>query len=204
MYDLDSAYNRGREGPNVIYDARLQTEEREQEDACNCKSATSCKTARCGCHKGGFACKIMRENSKQPDGARLWWQSIGDRLWADGLRGRASEGYVWATEEDAAKAQAYGDLAPDEQLALKRRSLKHWLESQSYGFFYSFCRNSLEQADCTSHCTVCNECVDWREWHCKLCNKCTYGLTFPCSNCSRKGVRAFHASKVEMEEMASY
>ncbi|KAJ7905924.1 hypothetical protein B0H13DRAFT_1881192, partial [Mycena leptocephala] len=109
MYDLDSAYNRGREGPNVIYDARLQTEEREQEDACNCKSATSCKTARCGCHKGGFACKvncacsksgachnkmddlsyifgldpadrperlsrcliskIMRENSKQPDGA---------------------------------------------------------------------------------------------------------------------------------------
>jgi hypothetical protein len=147
--------------------------------------------------------KIMRENSKQPDGARLWWQSIGDRLWADGLRGRASESYVWATEEDAAKAQAYGDLAPDEQLALVRRqSLEfflplnnadrnaavsstgsnlratgsstrfveiRWSRRIARKCSNHFC-NACHNPDflSSSHCTVCNECVDWREWHCKL------------------------------------
>ncbi|KAJ6522272.1 hypothetical protein B0H19DRAFT_1203045 [Mycena capillaripes] len=244
MYnDVDSAYNRGKEGPNVIYGAQLESGDRDPAATCKRKSATACKSARCGCQKGGFGCKadcacatsgtcnnkmgdlayifgpdpadrpdrlspcliskIMRENSKKPDGARLWWQTAGDALWEGNVRGRAREDYVWASQDDAAKVLTYSTLSPDERLALKRRSLKHWLQYQSYGFFYSFCRDSLEQADCTSHCSVCNECVDWREWHCKLCNKCTYGLMFPCSNCSRKGVRAFHAPKEEMEEMAA-
>ncbi|KAI0198320.1 hypothetical protein F4808DRAFT_436606 [Astrocystis sublimbata] len=35
----------------------------------------------------------------------------------------------------------------------------------------------------TSHCPVCRECADWREWHCKTCKKCTYGLSLPCQGC---------------------
>ncbi|KAJ7830441.1 hypothetical protein B0H14DRAFT_3872642 [Mycena olivaceomarginata] len=244
MYDdeIDEPYTAGNEGPDTIYEARLEIEERDSDATCSCKSASACKTARCGCHKAGFACqtncactkagtcnnkmgdlsyifgpdpadrperlssclisKIMLENSKKPDGARIWWESVHERLW-NGALSQAGEDYLWANSEDAAKAKTYNALPPDEKLALKRRSLKYWLQSQSYGIFYSFCRNGLEQGDCTSHCTVCNKCADWREWHCKLCNKCTYGLTFPCTNCSRKGVRAFHASEDEMEMMAT-
>ncbi|KAJ7020913.1 hypothetical protein C8F04DRAFT_1142326 [Mycena alexandri] len=245
MYvDEDSPYTHGREGPNAIYEAQLEIEDREPDETCSCKSATACKTARCGCHKGGFACKtscacarpggtchnkmgdlsyifgpdpadrptalspcciskIMRENSKKPDGAKIWWESVKDGIWEDILRSQGRDDFVWANKADAAMAQGYARLSATEQTALRRRGIKHWLQDQSYGFFYSFCRDSLEQADCTSHCTVCNACADWREWHCKLCNKCTYGLTFPCGNCSRKGVRAFHGSKEEMAEMAS-
>ncbi|KAJ7494827.1 hypothetical protein B0H11DRAFT_2222495 [Mycena galericulata] len=239
MYDdVDEAYDGATEGPDVIYEA-----DREPGELCNCKSVTACKTARCGCHKGGFGCKadcacarvgtchnkmgdlgyifgtdpadrpaqlsrcfiskLMRENAKRADGARIWWQAAGDQLWEGIVRGWASEDYAWATEADAAQAKIYHDLPAAEQLALRRRSLKNWFQS-SYGFFYSFCRDSLEQSDSTTHCTVCNQCADWREWHCKLCNKCTYGLSFPCGNCSRKGIRAFHASKEEMDMMASF
>lgn len=52
------------------------------------------------------------------------------------------------------------------------------------GLFYSFCRNDLEQDNCTWHCKVCKECKDWRDWHCKGCNKCQYGASIPCSKCS--------------------
>ncbi|KAK7055959.1 hypothetical protein R3P38DRAFT_2849843 [Favolaschia claudopus] len=242
---VSSAYRPGKEGSNVIYEAEAErNEEREPDATCNCKSASACKTARCGCYKSGFVCKsdcactkagtcnnkmddlsyifgpdsadrptrltacliskLMRENSKEADGARLWWESnaIGDKIWDDGRRRAVSEDYLWASKDDAAKGVNYASLSADEQLALKRRSLKHWFDDSSY-YFYSFCRGSLEQMDCTWHCTVCNECNDWREWHCKLCNKCTYGQSFPCTNCSRKGIRAFHASEEEMTMMAT-
>ncbi|KAJ7183714.1 hypothetical protein C8R46DRAFT_1209867 [Mycena filopes] len=238
--DIFSPYALGEEGPHVVYNTELRIDDRDPGAICTCKSATACKTARCGCHKGGFACKatcacarpggachnnmrdltyifatpahrpaalspcliskIMKENAKKPDGARIWWDGVKDAIWEDILRSRGREEYIWADAADAANAQGYGGLSAAEQIALKRRGFKHWLGSQSCGFFYSFCRDSLEQGDCTQVCFVCR---DWREWHCKLCNKCTYGLTLPCGNCSRKGVRAFHASEERMEEMAS-
>lgn len=51
--------------------------------------------------------------------------------------------------------------------------------------FYSFCRDEVEQENCTWHCNVCKECMDWREWHCDTCNKCTYGQSLPCDGCGK-------------------
>ena len=48
--------------------------------------------------------------------------------------------------------------------------------------FYSFCRNDIEQDNCTWHCEICNDCQDWRVWHCEDCNKCTYGVSLPCEH----------------------
>ncbi|KAJ7732364.1 hypothetical protein DFH07DRAFT_945030 [Mycena maculata] len=228
-------------GASQIGKVRREIEDRGPDEACKCRSATACKTGRCGCHKSGFACnatcacaragtcnnemgnltyifgpdpadrperlsaclssKLIRENSKRTDGARLWWQAAGDELWEGIVKGWSAEDYAWVTEADAALARNYAGLTPAEQVALKRRGLKHWFKSSSYGHFYSFCHNTLEQSDSTEHCAICNTCKDWREWHCKFCNKCTYGLLFPCGHCSRKGIRVFHASKEEMEEM---
>ena len=54
------------------------------------------------------------------------------------------------------------------------------------GYFFSFCREELEQSNCTWHCRKCQQCNDWREWHCKGCNKCQYGMSIPCETCSPK------------------
>ncbi len=53
-------------------------------------------------------------------------------------------------------------------------------------YFYSFCRNAVEQDNCTWHCNACGVCRDWREWHCDQCNRCTYGVSLPCENCASK------------------
>ncbi|KAJ7732339.1 hypothetical protein DFH07DRAFT_143913 [Mycena maculata] len=203
----------------------------------------ACKSSRCGCHKGGFACKadcgcsalgscynnmndlsyifgpnpadrpdelspclvskIIGENVKRPDGARLWWQEVKDQIWQRVWSGWRRERYTWGTDEDAQQAKIYDDLTLAEQRALRRRGLKHWLQPQDYGFSFSFCRGDLVQGDCTRHCAICNVCVDWREWHCKICNKCTWGLTLACGNCRKNGTLTFHASKKEMMETYS-
>ena len=41
-------------------------------------------------------------------------------------------------------------------------------------YYYSFCREDIEEENCTWHCIKCKECLDWREWHCGECNKCMY------------------------------
>lgn len=64
--------------------------------------------------------KIMLENSKKPDGARIWWESVHERLW-NGALSQAGEDYLWANSEDADKVKTYAALAPDEKLALVRR-----------------------------------------------------------------------------------
>lgn len=60
------------------------------------------------------------------------------------------------------------------------------LELNYENYYYSFCREELEQGSCTWHCRICGMCQDWREWHCKGCNKCKYGVSIPCDKCSRK------------------
>ena len=55
-------------------------------------------------------------------------------------------------------------------------------ESESI-IWFSFCRESWQSLESTSHCWVCKECMDWREWHCGKCNKCTYGVSLPCEGC---------------------
>ncbi|KAM0148572.1 hypothetical protein ACHAQE_009770 [Botrytis cinerea] len=49
--------------------------------------------------------------------------------------------------------------------------------------FFSFCSGGWEEFNCTVHCSVCDECNDWRDWHCKDCGKCSYGVTLPCDGC---------------------
>ncbi|KAF2497825.1 hypothetical protein BU16DRAFT_326169 [Lophium mytilinum] len=64
-----------------------------------------------------------------------------------------------------------------------RAILREGLGVESEGFrmyYYSFCRNTSVQDDCTSHCATCGDCMDWREWHCNTCKKCTYGVSLPC------------------------
>ena len=72
------------------------------------------------------------------------------------------------------------DLARDDA-EIVRRALS--VDGLGDGFFYSFCRQNLEQTSHTWHCRKCRACQDWREWHCKTCNKCTYGVTIPCEKC---------------------
>ena len=50
-------------------------------------------------------------------------------------------------------------------------------------FFWSECRQSLEEDVCTWHCKSCKRCKDWREWHCSGCNRCQYGENIPCKKC---------------------
>lgn len=50
--------------------------------------------------------------------------------------------------------------------------------------YFSFCRDDLEQSDCTWHCRICKGCMDWRDWHCKGCNTCKYGVSIPCDKCT--------------------
>lgn len=54
------------------------------------------------------------------------------------------------------------------------------------GLFYSFCREEVEQSNCTWHCRVCKECKDWRDWHCKGCKTCKYGASIPCDKCNSR------------------
>ncbi|KAK3620590.1 hypothetical protein LTR56_018219 [Elasticomyces elasticus] len=57
--------------------------------------------------------------------------------------------------------------------------------------YFSMCRNGWYEYSHEWHCTICNQCVDWREWHCDECDQCTYGLTIPCRECG--GVsRSYH------------
>ncbi|KAJ7452857.1 hypothetical protein FB451DRAFT_1185544 [Mycena latifolia] len=94
-----------------------------------------------------LASKILAENVKRPDGARLWWLAVADRVWERTLQG-------WAKTPTLA-----------EQQALRRRWMKHWLQPQDYGFSSSFCRNDLVQGDCANNlkCTygltlACGNC----------------------------------------------
>jgi hypothetical protein len=56
-------------------------------------------------------------------------------------------------------------------------------ENDSWGYWFSLCRDSWERDGNTSHCWTCGECMDWRDWHCGKCNKCTYGVSIPCEKC---------------------
>ncbi|KAF7899445.1 hypothetical protein EAF00_003781 [Botryotinia globosa] len=50
-------------------------------------------------------------------------------------------------------------------------------------YYFSFCSGGWEEFTSTVHCSVCDECNDWRDWHCKDCGKCSYGISIPCDGC---------------------
>ena len=110
------------------------------------------------------------------DGSPLTAQPLGEVFQEDGF------------DEDLAKwavKWAEPDLAPEEREVLQKELFRAGLgvDDEISMSFYSFCRNGWEQDDCTTHCSACGECNDWREWHCKNCNTCTYGKSFPCEGC---------------------
>lgn len=51
------------------------------------------------------------------------------------------------------------------------------------GYYFSFCSGAWEDFSHSRHCSVCEECNDWRDWHCKNCGKCQYGKSNPCEDC---------------------
>lgn len=55
-------------------------------------------------------------------------------------------------------------------------------------YFFSFCRDDVEQEEQTWHCNDCKECHDWRVWRCESCNNCTYGVSLPCEHCGGKSL----------------
>lgn len=70
--------------------------------------------------------------------------------------------------------------------------------SKGYDFWYSNCRSTWYDEDNGSHCWVCKECMDWREWHCKVCNKCQHGVTITCEGCT--GVCRGYHNMMKMEQ----
>jgi len=73
--------------------------------------------------------------------------------------------------------------------------------SPSWGWWYSSCRSAWVEDQNCSHCWVCKECMDWREWHCKVCNKCQYGVSLTCEGCG--GVSGGYHGMMKMTGEAS-
>jgi hypothetical protein len=69
-----------------------------------------------------LASKIITENAKLLDGARIWWSNAADDIWEDTLRHWAQEPYLWAEKEDAAEAEIFNELPLSKQRDLVRRS----------------------------------------------------------------------------------
>lgn len=72
----------------------------------------------------------------------------------------------------------------DRMKELDDKALAKAMLSQGESYYYSFCRDDLEQGNCTWHCKRCNKCQDWRTWHCKTCDRCQYGISIPCGKCT--------------------
>ena len=117
-----------------------------------------------------------RKKSDNENTNELKWQSVSSLA----ARIRLSDNYIYVSEDT--KEMSDADL------------VKNCLSNDTE-FYWSFCRDSLEQSDCTWHCKACHACADWREWHCKGCRRCQYGVSMPCEKCQsllyaerRKGV----------------
>lgn len=83
-------------------------------------------------------------------------------------------------------AKAVSSANEEEQRRLKQYLLRKAFfqvpgyPADAWDWWFSFCRDSWQEDGNTTHCWVCGECQDWREWHCKVCNKCTYGVSIRC------------------------
>jgi hypothetical protein len=146
----------------------------------HCKCRSGCGTRRCACRKDNKPCDA----------------SCGCTGCHNPLNGvdvtALSECALYHIE--AYKALSPADLAAFYELpcghgrARLDQLLKlHECPKCRTAYWYSFCRQSVEQDDTTWHCSVCGVCRDWREWHCQNCNRCTYGVTFPCEHCGATG-----------------
>lgn len=90
---------------------------------------------------------------------------------------------VFQLGKDWVKPGVTGDERSSLLQALFRAAFGEDPEESFKVFFYSFSRESWQQVDCTSHCEICGECNDRREWHCKVCDVCTYCISIPCQGC---------------------
>ncbi|KAK0105293.1 hypothetical protein ONS96_004689 [Cadophora gregata f. sp. sojae] len=74
------------------------------------------------------------------------------------------------------------EVTPEERDLLTKELFVKGLSDEGM-YMYSFCREYWQDLANTTHCRVCGECNDWREWHCGVCKKCTYGISIPCEGC---------------------
>ena len=54
------------------------------------------------------------------------------------------------------------NLTPEQRTNLTRELFRAALGFDGGEWYYSFCRKSWRQDNCTRHCSVCRECMDWR------------------------------------------
>ncbi|KAK1059440.1 hypothetical protein LTR33_013153 [Friedmanniomyces endolithicus] len=89
-------------------------------------------------------------------------------------------------------ANAWKEMSAEDKPDHVRKLIKYALFEECEGddetsgwrtWYWSFCRKGWDEPECTWHCKICKECMDWREWHCGRCKKCTYEVTIPCERC---------------------
>jgi hypothetical protein len=108
------------------------------------------------------------------------------------IAAKIREGEFWSYHDDdgsgkkmVSTSDGTQDIAGMTDLELVKLALSYGgLAVANYEtYFYSFCRGTMQQSNCTWHCRKCKKCQDWREWHCKGCQKCQYGMMSPCIKC---------------------
>lgn len=151
----------------------------QADDGCRCKGG--CDSRRCKCFKEGKAC----DDKCKCAGCQNPLNGLDVSKMSDCAIGNASIVRSLTPEELDTLI-----LLPCEHDSVPLKTLIGGFECSgcdSETYFYSFCRQAVEQESCTWHCMVCRECRDWREWHCDDCNRCTYGLSLPCQRCDVEG-----------------
>jgi len=138
---------------------------------CKCK-ANECHSLRCPCIKSRRLCDKKTCKCKNcKNDKKLWTECAIQHLKL--IKGLSEEEL---NEEHELPCQ-------DESVPLRKLLSEYDCTECSETYFFSFCRDEVEQDNCTWHCVICKSCMDWREWHCGRCNKCTYGVSLPCEGC---------------------
>ncbi|KAL8293475.1 hypothetical protein RQP46_000176 [Phenoliferia psychrophenolica] len=171
--------------------------------SCKCASSSACKNPLkdlsfiFGKHqpKELSACFVDTLGRAAKKGLNAWWSDKEEMLWHKFTSKDYDHDFVNGEPEEI---NAYDQLSREKQIDLRQRIYARFLGNQSDDYYWSFCRQGMEQGNCTWHCHTCGECQDWKDWHCKLCNKCTYGTTQPCENCRKVGVKAYASDKETM------
>lgn len=108
--------------------------------------------------------KLKRKRKHGGYAPELDWESV------ESLAGRIRSNHAYEYLDEDSKQKSDADLVVE-------------CLSDGSNYYWSVCRDGLEQFTNTWHCKTCGVCQDWREWHCKGCKKCQYGQSIPCGKC---------------------
>ena len=72
----------------------------------------------------------------------------------------------------------WNTINKEEELGHIQKFFRMLLSDDTTDYYYSFCRNDVEQDNCTWHCIKCQKCFSWRDWDCGECDKCKYSIVY--------------------------